>query len=221
MFGCVWCEQGGEGGIFQKTHLLWKVFFFTISDLFIDLFLLNKTFIYPDFWHNCSLLERKKEIHFWYPCNWRLFETSPPPHPHLQCCHWGSLVNQQLLILLRSEETTKGVFLHQGEDPLLGQVKGRSGKIHQVPQGDVFGEVINVDLCSQQNGRICQSHYCLLTQFVQDETNATSSWNTKCKSWISNNHNKWLKSQKMARRVCFQVPFHWLLQKKLITYNTS
>lgn len=38
MFGCVWREQGGEGGIFQKTHLLWKVFFFTISDLFIDLF---------------------------------------------------------------------------------------------------------------------------------------------------------------------------------------
>lgn len=95
--------------------------------------------------------------------------------PHLPT-HTSSaaLVNQQLLILLGSEETTKGVFLHQGEDPLLGQVKGRRGQIHQVPQGDVFGEVINVDLCSQQNGRSCQSHYCLLTQLVQDGTKATT-----------------------------------------------
>lgn len=95
--------------------------------------------------------------------------------PHLPT-HTSSaaLVNQQLLILLGPEETTKGVFLHQGEDPLLGQVEGGRGHIHQVPQGDVFGEVINVDLCSQHNGSSCQSQDCLLTQLVQDGTKGTT-----------------------------------------------
>lgn len=76
----------------------------------------------------------------WLTALWNL----PISPPKLHRC-WD-LVDQELLILVRSEETTKGVFLHQGVDPLLGQVKGRGGDIHQVPQGHIFGEVINVYL---------------------------------------------------------------------------
>lgn len=56
------------------------------------------------------------------------------------------LVDQELLVLLRAEETAKGVFLHQGVDPLLSQIEGGRGEIHQVPQGHVFGDVVDVHL---------------------------------------------------------------------------
>lgn len=77
-------------------------------------------------------------------------ECAPPPHPAAlsSCC---SLVHQQVLVQFRPEETAKGVFLHQGVDPLLGQVKGRGGELHQVPESHVLGEVIDVDL--QVGGR--------------------------------------------------------------------
>lgn len=78
------------------------------------------------------------------------FESAPPPHPAAlsSCC---SLVDQQVLVQFRPEETAKGVFLHQGVDPLLGQVKGRGGELHQVPESHVLCEVIDVDL--QVGGR--------------------------------------------------------------------
>lgn len=58
---------------------------------------------------------------------------------------WG-LVDQELLVVFRTQETTEGVLLHQGIDPLLGQLKDGGGEIHQVPQGHILGEVVNVDL---------------------------------------------------------------------------
>lgn len=72
-------------------------------------------------------------------------KTTAPPTPGSHSSD-SCLVDQELLVLLRPEETGKGVFLHQGVDPLLGQVKGRGGEIHQVPQGHVLGEVVDVHL---------------------------------------------------------------------------
>lgn len=74
-----------------------------------------------------------------------LFETSPPSHPNSSDSCSG-LVDQELLVLVRPEETAEGVFLHQGVDPLLGQVKGCGGDIHQVSEGHILGEVVNVHL---------------------------------------------------------------------------
>lgn len=48
------------------------------------------------------------------------------------------------------KEPAEGVLLHQGVDPLLGQVKGRSGDIHKVPEGHVLGEVVNVHLWKEE-----------------------------------------------------------------------
>lgn len=78
------------------------------------------------------------------------FESAPPPHPAalLSCC---SLVDQQVLVQFRPEEPAEGVFLHQSVDPLLGQVKGRGGELHQVPESHILREVIDVDL--QVGGR--------------------------------------------------------------------
>ena len=50
------------------------------------------------------------------------------------------------MVLLGPQEASKGVLLHQGEDPLLGQVKGRRGEVDQVSQGHVLGDMVNVDL---------------------------------------------------------------------------
>lgn len=61
------------------------------------------------------------------------------------------LVDQELLVLLRAEKASEGVFFHQGENPLLSQVKGWRGEIHQIPQGHILGEVIDVHL---QRGKI-------------------------------------------------------------------
>ena len=57
-----------------------------------------------------------------------------------------ALVDQDLLVLLGPQEPTKGVLLHQGVDPLLGQVEGGRGEVHQVSQGHVLGDMVNVDL---------------------------------------------------------------------------
>lgn len=74
-----------------------------------------------------------------------LFESAQPPHRVAFSSCW-SLVDQQVLVQLRPEEAAEGVFLHQGVDPLLGQVKGRRGELHQVPQSHIFCKMINVDL---------------------------------------------------------------------------
>ena len=58
-----------------------------------------------------------------------------------------ALVDQELLVLLGAQEAPKGVLLHQGEDPLLGQVEGHWGQVHKVSQGHVLGEMVNVHLC--------------------------------------------------------------------------
>lgn len=50
------------------------------------------------------------------------------------------------MVQFRSEEAAEGIFLHQGVDPLLGQVKGRGGELHQVSQSHILCEMINVDL---------------------------------------------------------------------------
>lgn len=74
-----------------------------------------------------------------------LLETPPALHPTFS----GScsvLVDQQFLVLVGPQEPGERVLLHQGVDPLLGQVKGGGREIHQVPQSDVLGEVVNVDL---------------------------------------------------------------------------
>lgn len=55
-------------------------------------------------------------------------------------------MDQKLLVLVRPEEAAEGVLLHQGEDPLLGQVKGCGGDSHQVPEGHILGEVVDVHL---------------------------------------------------------------------------
>lgn len=55
----------------------------------------------------------------------------------------------ELLVLLRSEEAAKGIPLHQGVDAALGQVEGGSGKVNQIPQSHVFGEMVNVHLKSE------------------------------------------------------------------------
>lgn len=80
------------------------------------------------------------------------------PHPPHPCCSdfCSGLVDQELLVLLRPEETTEWVFLHQGEDPLLGQVEGGRREIHQVPQGHILGEVVNVDLWWEDDRVSCQ-----------------------------------------------------------------
>lgn len=52
----------------------------------------------------------------------------------------------QLLVHLRPQEPAKGVLLHQGEDATLGNVKGGRRQINQVPQSDVFGDMINIHL---------------------------------------------------------------------------
>lgn len=74
-----------------------------------------------------------------------------PPHLPTQLLSAPPLVDQQVLVQFRPEETAKGVFLHQGVDPLLGQVKGRGGELDQVPESHVLCEVIDVDL--QVGGR--------------------------------------------------------------------
>lgn len=68
-----------------------------------------------------------------------------PPQPSSFNSPSG-LVHQELLVLLRPQEASKGVVLHQGEDPLLGQVEGGRGQVHQVPQGHILGEVVDVHL---------------------------------------------------------------------------
>ena len=68
-------------------------------------------------------------------------------HPHpCSSDSCSCLVDQELLVLLRSQETSEGVFLHQSVNPLLGQVKGCWGQINQIPQGHILGEVVNVHL---------------------------------------------------------------------------
>lgn len=79
-----------------------------------------------------------------------LFESAQPPHQVAFSSCWG-LVDQQVLVQFRPEETAEGVFLHQGVDPLLGQVKGHGGELHQVSQSHILCEMINVDL--QVEGR--------------------------------------------------------------------
>lgn len=78
-----------------------------------------------------------------------LFESAQPPHRVAFSSCW-SLVAQQVLEQFRPEETAEGVLLHQGVDPLLGQVKGCGGELHQVSQSYILCEVINVDLQTEE-----------------------------------------------------------------------
>lgn len=74
-----------------------------------------------------------------------LIESTQPPHWVAFSSCW-SLFDQQVLVQFRPEETAERVFLHQGVDPLLGQVKGHGGELHQVSQSHILCEMINVDL---------------------------------------------------------------------------
>lgn len=73
------------------------------------------------------------------------FESTPPPHQVALGSCW-CLVDQQVLVEFRAQETAERVFLHQGVDPLLGQVKGHWGQLHQVSESHILCEVIDVDL---------------------------------------------------------------------------
>ncbi len=53
---------------------------------------------------------------------------------------------EEFLVLLKPQEPTEGVFLHQGIDPALSQLEGGGRKIHQVPQSHIFGAVVDVHL---------------------------------------------------------------------------
>lgn len=88
---------------------------------------------------------------FTFNCEGIILEPNPSSTSPPSCSLSGSdLVDQELLVLLGPQEATEGVFFHQGEDPLLGQVEAFGSKMHQIPQGHILGEMVDVDLRRQR-----------------------------------------------------------------------
>lgn len=66
---------------------------------------------------------------------------------------WTILLLNELLVQLRFEKAAEGILLHQGVDAALSQVKGSRRKVNQVPQSQVFGEMVNVHLKKKKNAK--------------------------------------------------------------------
>lgn len=71
-------------------------------------------------------------------------------HMHAQ---WSQLLQDQLLVAGGAQEAGQTVLLHQSVDSLLRQIEAALGGFHQVPHRDVLGDVIDIHLWAQKQGR--------------------------------------------------------------------
>lgn len=93
--------------------------------------------------------------------------------------------------MLGSKEASERILLHQGEDAALSQVEGCRGKVDQVPQSYVFGEIVDVDLKRKEQRGFYRYKDC---EEIILNLGFRASFNYRC---VQNDHEdklKWVRS---------------------------